>query len=340
MNSKEVLSLIGTKFYRYDDNDNLELIRVLTMQNFESVKIKDLNSGEEKKVNPKYILDNYKMLNPDGLIMFSIVDVDAGNGTNMNDVIVALYNMKALKEDKDNIPYCVCRQNVNDIFYDMHNPNSGTVYAGLCISKDTCPEHIDYGIMTRCNSMQYTYGVNVYIDDTLDDILSCVKLTKYDHALDTIYEAYLKAYTSNPLISRVDKLDHKSLHGYCTTLRQLLEENNFMYDFNTCFGVTPLGFELTYVDQDKTTLDSNSLAALSYLFRLNMVSSLVVPYAKDIDLDDIQGTYVLVKEPSNKLYIIAYTTDGEYAESEDAVKIMSQLQGVALAHSSEEKYTK
>ena len=106
MDSKDVLSLIGSKFYRYDDNDNLEMIRVINMQNVESVKIKDLNTGEMKKVNPK-TLNNYKMLNPDGLIMFSIVNVDAGNGTMMNDVIVALYNAKKLREEADNTPYCV-----------------------------------------------------------------------------------------------------------------------------------------------------------------------------------------------------------------------------------------
>ena len=340
MNSKEVLSLIGTKFYRYDEEENLEQIRVLTMQNSESVKIKDLNSGEEKKINPKYILDNYSMLNPDGLIMFTIATVDAGNGTNMNDVIVTLYKMSSLKEDKDIEPYCVCRQNVNDIFYDMHNPQSGTVYAGLCISKDTCPAHINYKIMTACNGAEYIYGVNAYIEDTLDDILACVKQPKFDKVLEGIYDTYLKAYTSNPLISRVDKLDHRSLHGYCTTLRILLEENNFMYDFNTCFGITPLGFELKYIDENKTTLDKETLEKLSYLYRLNMVSSMVVPYAKDIDLDKIQGTYVLVREPSNKLYIIAYTTDGEYVESDEALKYMDQMHGVALAHSDQEKYTK
>lgn len=113
-----------------------------------------------------------------------------------------------------------------------------------------------------------------------------------------------------------------------------------MYDFNTCFGITPLGFELKYIDENKTTLDKETLEKLSYLYRLNMVSSMVVPYAKDIDLDKIQGTYVLVREPSNKLYIIAYTTDGEYVESDEALKYMDQMHGVALAHSDQEKYTK
>lgn len=339
MNSKEVLSLIGSKFYRYDDNDNLELIRVINMQNVESVKIKDLNTGEMKKVNPK-TLNDYKMLNPDGLIMFSIVNVDTGNGTMMNDVIIALYNAKKLREEADNTPYCVCRQNVNDIFYDMNCPNSGVVYAGLCMSKDTCPAHIDFNIMTACNGMEYCYGVNVYIDDTLDDILECVKMQKYDHVLDSIYDAYLKAYTSNPLISRVDKLDHKSLHGYCTNMRTLLEENNFMYDFNTCFGITPLGFELSYIDEEKTTLDDKCRQALSYLFRENMVSTIVLPYAKDVDLDNIQGQYAIVREPSNKLYVIGYITDGEYVESEEAEEAMSWMRGVALAHSEEIKYNK
>lgn len=339
MTSKEVLSLIGTKFYRYDENDNLEMIRILTMQNSESVKIKDLNTLVERKVNPNTIIEDYKMLNADALVMFSIVAVDAGNGTNMNDVIVSLYNMKSLKEDADNVPYCVCRQNVNDVFYDMYNPQSGTVYAGLCISKDTCPEHVDYSIMTRCNGVEYAYGVNAYIDDTLDDILECVKTTRYNRVLESVYDMYLKAYTSNPLISRVNKLDHKSLHGYCTTLRMLLEENNFMYDFNTCFGVTPIGFEMQYSDND-TTLNKHTLDVLSYLYRINMVSAKAIPYAKDIDLNKIQQNFVLVREPSNQIYLVAYKSEGEYVESEEANERMKFMRDVALAHTKEDKYFK
>jgi hypothetical protein len=41
---------------------------------------------------------------------------------------------------------------------------------------------------------------------------------------------------------------------------------------------------------------------------------------------------MLVKTPSNKMYVIGYTKDGEYIESEAAKKIMAQMNGVALAH--------
>lgn len=340
MDGSKVLSLIGSKFYKFNDDD-LELIRIIGMKNGETVKVLNCDTKEEYTASPESVLENYTALSPDGVVVASIVSVDGGNGMNMSDVIVTLHKTSDL-QDNNGVPYCVCRQNVNDIFYDHFNPTAGTVYAGCCVSIDTCPPNIDYRIMTACNGVDKngSHGVNVYLDDTLDDIIGMIpNMKNYNRALESVYEQYLKNYTHNPLLERVKTLDHKSLHGYCTNLRTLLEENNFMYDFNVCFGITAIGFELEFKDDSNESLSDNCRELLSNVYRTNMVDTYVIPYAKDVDRSEIKMDYLIAKTPSNKMYYIGYTKDGEFVESEKAYEYMQQMHGVALQYSGD-KYNK
>ena len=114
LTAKEVLSIVGCKYYKYDEENNLDLIRVVGVQNTETIKIRH-QDGTEEKVSPNKVLENYRMLNSDGIITFSLVTVDAGNGQNIDDVIICIHR----KTDLDNcnaVPYAVCRQNINAIF--------------------------------------------------------------------------------------------------------------------------------------------------------------------------------------------------------------------------------
>jgi hypothetical protein len=321
LTTKDVLSLVGTKFYRYIDDEKLELIRIVGVQNTETVKVK-YEDGKVDKMKPQYILDNYKTLRSDGIMVFSLVSVDAGGGKSIDDVIVTLHRKSDL-EDGNSIPYCVCRQNVNDIFYEYNNPYPEHIFAGCCVSIDTIIDGIDYSIMTACNGIELSIGVNVYMDDDLDTILSMVKLKRFDNALFALGQAELK---------RIYEPNHKLIFGYCPDVKTLLVQNNFMYDFNACFGISQIAFELGYSDDTNEHLDMESTVKISYIIRENITSTYVIPFAKDVDLSKIGIDYMLVKTPSNKMYIIGYTKSGEFVESEEAKKIMAQMNGVALAY--------
>ena len=333
LNSKEVLSIVGSKFYKYDENENLDLLRVVGVQNTETIKVR-YQDGTEEKVNPADVLDNYRMLTSDGIITFSLVTVDAGNGQNIDDVIICIHR----KTDLDNgnsIPYAVCRQNINDIFYEYMNPNPEVIYAGCSVSIDSIPENFNYTLLTACNDVKKSYGVNVYLDDNLDTILSMVKLKDFDRALQNLLDVHLKYCSPNKVI--IPK-PNKSYHGYCPNVKTLLLDNNFMYDFNTCFGITPLSIELSYTDETEEHLDDRCRLALSMIFRENIANTYVIPFGHDIDKDKIGIDHMMVKTPSGKLYVIGYTKDGEFVESEESNKLMEQMHGVAIEHT-EQKYS-
>ena len=325
LTAKEVLSIVGCKYYKYDEENNLDLIRIVGVQNTETIKIRH-QDGTEEKVSPNKVLENYRMLNSDGIITFSLVTVDAGNGQNIDDVIICIHR----KTDLDNgnaVPYAVCRQNINDIFYEYMNPNPEVIYAGCSVSIDR--------ILMACNDVKKSYGVNIYLDDDLDTILSMVKLKDFDRALQNLLDAHLKYYSPNRVI--IPK-PNKSYHGYCPNVKTLLLDNNFMYDFNTCFGITPLSIELSFTDESEEHLDDKCRLALSMIFRENITNTYVIPFGHDIDKDKIGIDHMMVKTPSGRLYVIGYTKDGEFVESEESAKLMEQMHGVAIAHT-EQKYS-
>ena len=185
-----------------------------------------------------------------------------------------------------------------------------------------------------CNDVIKSYGVNVYLDDQLEDILGMVKLKDFDKALQNLLDAHLKFCSPNQVI--IPK-PNKSYHGYCPNVKTLLVDNNFMYDFNTCFGITPLSIELSFTDDSQEHLDSECTLALSMIFRQNITNTYVVPFGHDIDKDSIGIDHMIVKTPSNKLYLIGYTVEGEFVESEESKKLMEQMHGVAVQYS-ENKY--
>ena len=168
------------------------------VQNTETIKIRH-QDGTEEKVSPNKVLENYRMLNSDGIITFSLVTVDAGNGQNIDDVIICIHR----KTDLDNgnaVTYAVCRQNINDIFDEYMNPNPEVIYAGCSVSIDSIPENFNYRILMACNDVKKSYGVNIYLDDDLDTILSMVKLKDFDRALQNLLDAHLKYYSPNRVI--------------------------------------------------------------------------------------------------------------------------------------------
>ena len=61
-------------------------------------------------------------------------------------------------------------------------------------------------------------------------------------------------------------------------------------------------------------LDANYF---SYVFKVNMNSTMIIKYDYDIDLADFNHTnYILVRDNTQSLYIVVYTVDGEYIEKD------------------------
>lgn len=280
--------LLGDKFYKYNkETDTVKIIRIKTIKNENSFVAYDEKTKEVIRITKQEIFDlGYTRLKPDGCILFTVVLLQ----DNMKDVIVSLYRTK---DENNGIPYCICRQNIYDLFANQIQKNN-IHYIGMSISIDTCPVDVEYQIMLACNGIDKSTMISYYIGDTLDDILSFIKLDKFDIVLKTMY----------------DKIDirNNTIRGYCSNVRDLLTQNNFMWDVLRGYNIYQTPFEIIVIEDQ---LDPAQRMVLEDMLKVEMFQTYVIKYDKDINLNDIKREYVLVSDIKDNVYIVAYDK-GEY----------------------------
>lgn len=320
-------SFLGTKFYRYIEDDKIEIIRVYK-SNEVDVSVYDTSNEDNKfKLSLKELEDKYVRLNPHAIINFCIAKV----GNNLDDVIVAMHKYSDITSNEPT-PYAVCRQNITDVFANQIKI-SDKMYVGCCMSLYTCPQDVDYRMMIACNGITKSVSVYSYLDDSLDDILRFVKLKDYNRALESLFEDHIKYEASkNPVINSLKNriLNQDHYDGYCKTLKLLLEENNFMYDFYQAFNIIPIDKEVI-IDKETSTTTADVIDIIENIYNINITSSLCIKYGYDIDLDNIDNDHVLILDSTDNLYVLAYTASG--TKSIDLTKTESDENIELLANS-------
>lgn len=282
----------------YDSENTYE---ILSFKNRENANVRNLETGEKKTILVKDIVEKYTLLNPVGYIGFNIVDLKA----NLQDVIVSLFKPEDLEETPA-IPYAICRQCIVDFIYQQIDPKSEML--GISVSKDTCPANVDFSYMLSCDKVHSGTMIAVYLDYSLDKILSFIKTKDFDNTLYATMMDYAKHQSDkfgNFMYINITNQD--CYNGYCKSLKILLETNNFMHDFYRAFNIYNLDFDFT--DRDNTALTNEEAEVVSTLLCKNINSSVIVKYGYDIDLTNLSNSVILVADKNAKLYAIAYTED-------------------------------
>lgn len=298
---------IGTKFYRYNENDEVEYFRIVSYQNSEIVKLRNEQTKEVSKISIKDLKNRYIAYSYSALLIFNHVVIGSGK----EDVIVSLYRREDELVNRKQLPYCVCRQGITDVH--ANQLSKGKVYYGASVSIDTMPEGIPFDIMVACDSVYEKDGqiIATYIDDTLDSIMELVDSSKYDKILNMLFLEhvnYLSEQRGKIFYSNAIKED--TCEGYCKNLRLLLEYNNFMYDYCRGFNIYPMDFNLS--GYDEKSLPEEYTEVLRRLLCKNINKALVIKYDYSIDLKSIQKSYIMISDVNGELYIVVYTYSGDY----------------------------
>ena len=241
--------------------------------------------------------------------MIAFNKVTIGNGN--DDIIVSFFRDKELNI-KSELPYCVCRQGITDIFYQMAKPNDVSLY-GASVSRDTIPSGIEFDIMVACDSVYQnsTQYVAVYLNDTLDTIIDLVNTKEYDKTLNLMFLDHVQhVSTKYGKVYYETMLKGDNCEGYARTLKGLMESTNFMFDFYRGFDIYPLDFDLSSLDQQ--ALPDEYKKILSDLLCKNIDKALVIKYDHDIQFSLIKKDYVLVSDKNSGLYLITFTVSGVY----------------------------
>lgn len=330
-----MLKLKNTRYYKWTDDEDIEEFRIIKMQNEDTCSVL-YTKGRHKGVRAKRTVDEiekeYTMLRPDGFISFDIVTV----GKNLKDVMIIVTRQRDMLA-KEKTPYVVCRQCVVDLFAKQFSPDN-IDYAGLSISKESCPADVKFENFLACESVDVDESISYYIGDKLDDILGLLRYTnKFDSVLTTLFNNHCDyVANNNEYISKVYKQTKEEIDGYYKTLKDLLYWNNFEYDIYRAFNIIPLtasAEEIIYLDESnhRYILSANGIQILSSILCVNIYESVVLEYDKDIELDKIKGPNTLIATNDGKVYLVAYRYNDNYQipiqdiESEENIEKLNKI---------------
>ena len=331
---KKISKYLGYKFFINKSENEVELLRIIkisTYNNIVTVRDEDTKSTREIKFDD---LKSYTPLEPVGFVSFAKVGLYDENKRLNFDVIVSLYRLLDVKMNI-NEPYAICRQSINDFFYDYINNNPEVPLAGVSCSRDDCPVNLPYYILAACDEVIDFTMVHFYLDDTVDDLLEFINTSKYDKVLNGLFIDHMRAI--NPIYN-VSGEKRKSHEGWCRDLKTLLLENNFQNDMDTMRNVSSVDFAIdeyldTKVEKDieVSYLKPELLKFISNTFKINIKpNAIAIKFDVDVDLGEFNNlNYVLIRDNKHNTYIISYVVDGEFRESD---LVEEELSGLEKMH--------
>ena len=303
---------VGDRFYKEFSDDDKEDFRIVKIKNENTFRIKYTN-GELDTITRDVIEKEYVRLIPDGLIAMNIVNVGKvrpEDKEELKDVIVAIY----ITEDLDNgvnLPFAVCRQSIEDLFTKQINTNPYVQYAGMSMNQNNVPAGCDFIMILACNSIAYSVGCSVYLDDTLEDILGLINTKKFDDVLSSMHAKIAP-----------------NVFGYYPTVKELLVNNDFMFDFRQAFNIEKVYFTMK-VNEEDYSMDLEQLKVLENIVHFIMEEPYVIPFSRDINLDDIKRSYLLVSDEKDNIYIVIYDK-GEYKNIAEKQNFITRREIVSM----------
>ncbi len=320
----ELQRMIGQKiFKKNNENDELIIYRIKEVRKSKElpkeIKVIDESTNKEITVETES-LKGFTPLEPDGICTFSIVTVKDEFNKDHKDVIVTGSKFLNLKFG-DKMPYCVCRQSITDIFYNLLavGTDEDSTLVGLSVNADSCPSNFDFRVTLACNEIIYSDYINFYRTDTLDDILKFVHISKFDTVLWELFNDYIRSS------GKVEDTFKNESGGWCKNLKTLLRQNNFQNDLNEMLGITDVDFIIEPYIIEKTLPSGNAYLSLtdnlkdwlSSIYKVSINDVSILEYNHDINLADFNNArYLLIRDKSLKLYLVVYTMAGKYKEKD------------------------
>lgn len=334
----------GLKLYRTVSNDGvefIELVRIINNKNPKEYKVMYYD-GSKGTMTPEE-LKTFTILKPAGVVTFNVAVIK-----DLYDVIVTLHRTEDIEDQKMQVPFVVCRQNITDFFTNTLTDGKGE-FVGVSVSMESIPAGIDMNSVLACDGVINFDIVDIYLDDTLETILSMVKSKEYDNVLYTLFAnhvTYKLKGTYGPKIPSVIKAQYMSttyIDGYCKYLKDLLVGCNFMYDVHTAFKMLDLNIDLS-IDAENGFLNDLNRNIISRLINKNIEKTVVVEYDYTINLQVIAREYILISDSKKKVYIIGYIHSGKYhipiedIESPENIGKMHKIHNLSEDSSLEEAF--
>lgn len=284
------MKLLGSKYQTYI-NDELVVLRIIKIKNENTYVLKDKDNN--KVIMTSKELNECVLLEPDAFLnIFSSTDEQ-----DLKDVYVCVNKSVDLVANKQ-LPALVIRQ---CIYNNMKNmaaslQSSNDIYLGDCFLN---VEGVNIEEILQFKDINDSISLALYIDDSLDDIFDCIG--KEDEKInETLKE--LKENTN---------LDNYNVLGICDTLRQLMEDNDFMTNFRYIFNITqidfPIEIEDTIIEDGLVKINNKQKELICKVVGYELFNISVISYDKDIDISKVVSkSHIVIADSNNKIYLISY----------------------------------
>lgn len=332
-----IYNMLGQKLFKDLGNGSIHMIRIVGMRKpFKitaatpdptEIIIYDYDVQQKKKVRVSE-LSEYHPLKPDGILTVSAVWVKDERGKITKDVIISATKYLNLELKISQIPFAACRQSITDIWYNLFINDESQMMVGLAVNQNNCPSNFDYRYMFACDNIEYSDFINFYRTDTLEDLYPMMDINKFNTVLSDLYKRHVKATKKPELAFRSED------GGWCKDLKTLLSQNNFQYDINEMLDITAVNFTIADFLEEKESVDGKVKYPvaredlkywLSMQYKENISEAAFVEYDHDINLGDYQkNRYLLLRDNTNKLYLVVYTIEGQFFEA-DLVEKSKQM---------------
>ena len=300
------MEILGTKYQTYID-DELVVLRLVNIKSENKFTMVDREGN--KLSMTKEELDKCIKLDSDALLCLMTTTLDE----DVRDVYACVHRTDDMRNGIKE-PVMILRQNIYSSSKNAFNAGMD-IYVGECLANPKFDNDEQFKSLLEFNTIDDTLSVALYVDDKFKDIKQFItghNARKFDEVLRTI--------KSNNTQSM--------LKGYCETLDQLFEENNFMFNYRMIFNIAQVDFPIELdnnTDKDEViTLNSKQISRLEDLLRAYITDVKVLKYDKDIDISKIVSkTHIMISDETENIYLVSYIVKEAYPVDNDIARAMN-----------------
>ena len=308
------MQIIGTK-YQIFEGDELKVRRIVRAKDNDTYVLKENGIEQNFIVTGKELVDKYIRLTPDAFLNIMITKEPMYEGTEVNDVYFCVNRATDITMGMQE-PTLILRQNIYSKFKNVASSLFGDVYVGECAtiansSKEEMAEMMTFEEIIK------QYSIAIYLDDSEENILSCIP-NKFKKDI-------------NATLCLIKSSMPEMCKGTTESIEQLWHENDFFGNYKSIFNITQVDFPIvlgkeSYNAEGDIILNAKQKQRLEDVLRRYISNIKVIKYDKDIDISKIVNVqHVVVSDSNNQIYLIAYTVDGYYTESNDDAQVLESF---------------
>ena len=300
------MEILGTKYQTYID-DELVVLRLVNIKSENKFTMVDREGN--KLSMTKEELDKCIKLDSDALLCLMTATLDE----DVRDVYACVHRTDDMRNGIKE-PVMILRQNIYSSSKNAFNAGMD-IYVGECLANPKFDNDEQFKSLLEFNTIDDTLSVALYVDDKFKDIKQFItghNARKFDEVLRTIK-------SSN---------DNSMIKGYCETLEQLFDENNFMFNYRLLFNIAQVDFPIELDDNTDNegiiTLNNKQIIRLEDLRRAYITDVKVLKYDKDIDISKIVSkTHIMISDETENIYLVSYIVKEAYPVDNDIARAMN-----------------